>query len=91
MVTFVALVAIIALAAGGLIVVMLAIMHVEGEQKLERRPASRGIAQAWTSWRHRRAYFRARSRRRALYTERAGWLAAAVASSVVLAYLIVHV
>ena len=75
--TLVALVAIIALAAGGLIVVMLAIARderaddtrptvpsassdapsrrdmTERAHKPRRRPAWRGITQAWTSWRNR--------------------------------------
>jgi hypothetical protein len=77
-VTLVALVAIIALAAGGLIVVILAIARdervndagpptvprassdapsrrdmTERARKPRRRPAWRGITQAWTSWRNR--------------------------------------
>ena len=98
--TLVALVAIIALAAGGLIVVMLAIAHVERiddarppfprqtpeaatarAQKPPRRPAWHGITQAWTSWRHRHADDKGK----------AAWLAAAVACSVVLSYLIAHI
>jgi len=139
-VTLVALVTIIALAACGLIVVMLAIAtHVEPidddasdavstsapppqpqltgampapsdapspretpegaaaqAQKPPQRSAWHGIAQAWTSWRHRHAddllyYDGPHRRRRGVYKERA-WLAAAIAFSVVLvAYLIVHI
>jgi hypothetical protein len=59
------------------------------------RPARRGITSASTAWRHKLAHdllhLRAWGRRRGLHEGQAGWLAAAVALSVALGYLIVHI